>query len=140
MAVFDSNLMLRNTTQTVSSNQSGGQGLFTGNWLTLGTGGGPAQGYAFRAVVQTAASNTDALNIIYEFSDDASTVKESITVPLTGTQLGAPAVVSSTAPDILTVYATKRTYVRARISITGTIANFGLVTIGVDGGDFSAAR
>jgi hypothetical protein len=132
MAVFDANLMLRNTTQTISSLIGGAAG-YTGSWLTLGTGGTPSKGLSFRAVIGTnAGSNTDTLSLIYEFSDDANTVKETVTRVVTGTE--------ASGGDIITVAANRRTYVRLRVTTTGTMNNFGVVTVGVDGGDYSPLR
>ena len=144
MAVFDANLMLRNTTQTVSSNQSAGFAGLTGSWLTLGTGRGPADGLSFRAVIATSAgSNTDSLNLIYEFSDDQTRVAETVTQTVTGTEAGSGT--SSGAllipiGDILTRTSPKRTYVRLRLTTGGLNANFGVVTVGVDAGDFNVYR
>ena len=143
MAVFDANLMLRSTTQTVSSLNSSGFAGLTGSWLTLGTGGAPWEGISFRAVIATAQSNTDTLSLVYEFSDDQSAIKETVTRVVTGTEIGvgtASGALLPSAGDIYTRVALKRTYVRLRLTGVGITQNFGLVTVGVDGGDFAAGR
>jgi hypothetical protein len=144
MAAFDANLMLRSTTQTVSTNQSSGFAGLTGNWLTLGTGKAPANGLSFRAVISTSAgSNTDTLNLIYEFSDDQSTVRETVTQLVTGTDAGsgtASGALSIPTGDVLTRVAPKRTYVRLRLQTGGINANFGTVVCGVDVGDYNVHR
>ena len=143
MAIFDANLMLRNTTQTISSVIGGAAG-YTGSWLTLGTGRGAVEGLTFRAVVATSAgSNTDTMSLIYEFSDDQSVIKETVTQLVTGTDAGSGT--SSGAlvipnGDVLTRVTPKRTYVRLRVTTSGTFANFGVVTVGVDGGDTNVHR
>lgn len=144
MAVFDANLMLRSTTQTISSLIGGAAG-YTGNWLTLGTTpGAPWEGLGYRAVVQTSAgSNTDTMSLIYEFSDDQSTVNETFTRVITGTEAGSGTSSGAlTAPtvDFYNRIANKRKYVRLRITTTGTMNNFGTVTVGIDAGDFAALR
>lgn len=143
MATYDANLMLRDTTQTVSSLNSSGFAGLTGSWLTLGTGGAPWEGLSFRTQIATAASNTDTLSLIYEFSDDQSTIKETVTRVVTGTEIGSGTSAGSflaPAGDILTRVAARRTYVRLRLQGVGILQNFGLVVSGVDGGDFAAAR
>ncbi len=140
MAVFDSNLFLRNTTQTVSSLIGGAAG-YTGSWLTLGTGGGPV---SFRASIQTSAgSNTDSMNLIYEFSDDQSAIKETVTVAVSGTEAGSgtsSGALQAPAGDRYTRTHFNRAYVRLRVTTGGTLNNFGVVTVGVDGGDVQPSR
>ena len=144
MAVFDSNLMLRSTTQTVSSLIATGVGLYTGAWTTMGTGGGPVDGYSFRTSIQTSAgSNTDSMNLIFETSDDQTVVKETITRNLTGTELGSGTsggALQASIGDVYTRFSTKRTWIRLRIQVLGLNNNFGLVTCGLDGGDFAPIR
>lgn len=136
--------MLRNTTQTVSSINSSGFAGLTGSWLTLGTGGEPWEGLTFRAVISTSAgSNTDTLNLIYEFSDDQSAIKETVTRAVTGTEAGSgtsSGALVVPSGDIYTRTSFKRTYVRLRVTTGGLNANFGLVTVGADAGDYNAAR
>ena len=135
--------MLRNTTQTVSSNQSSGFAGLTGSWLTLGTGGAPWEGFSFRAVIATAASNTDTLSLIYEFSDDQTAIKETVTRVVTGTEIGSGTSAGALLPsagDIYTRVSIDRTYVRLRLTGVGILQNFGVVTVGVDGGDYVALR
>jgi hypothetical protein len=143
MSVFDSALMLRNTTQTLSSTIAGVAGL-TGNWLTIGTGGGPAHGLSFRAIIATSAgSNTDSANLIYEFSDDQSVINETVTQLVTATMAGGGTSGGYLLPatgDVLTRVSTRRAYVRLRATVSGLGPNFGVVTVGVDGGDFNADR
>lgn len=143
MAIFDANLMLRNTTQTISS-VIGGVAGYTGSWLTLGTGRGAVEGLSFRAVVATSAgSNTDTMSLIYEFSDDQSVIKETVTQVVTGTDAGSgtsSGALVAPAGDILTRVTPKRTYVRLRVTTSGTMNNFGTVTVGVDGGDTNVSR
>lgn len=135
--------MLRNTTQTVSS-LIGGTAGYTGNWLTLGTGGAPWEGLSFRAVIQTSAgSNTASLALIYEFSDDQSAIKETVTRTVTGTEAGSGTsggALQPSAGDIITRVSLKRTYVRLRLTTGGSNDNFGVVTVGVDAGDSVLAR
>jgi hypothetical protein len=137
--------MLRNTTQAVAAVAGTGVGLFTGNWFTLGTGTrGPAGGLTFRANIGTSSgSNTDSLSLIYEFSDDQSVIKETVTQLVTGTDAGSGT--SSGAlvvgiGDILTRTSPKRNYSRVRLLASGTNAAFGTVTVGVDAGDFNVLR
>lgn len=143
MAIFDANLMLRSTTQTISSVIGGAAG-YTGSWLTLGTGRGAVEGLSFRAVIATSAgSNTDTMNLIYEFSDDQSTVNETVTQLVTGTHAGSgtsSGALVVPAGDVFTRATPKRTYVRLRVTTSGTFNNFGVVTVGVDGGDTNMAR
>lgn len=143
MAVFDANLMLRNTTQTISSTILSIAGV-TGNWLTLGTGGAPWEGLTFRTVVATSAgSATDSMNLIFEFSDDQSAIPTTVTRTVTGTEAGsgtASGALIVPNGDILTRVAVKRTYVRLRVTVAGLGPNFGVVTCGVDAGDYAVAR
>ena len=143
MAVFDTNLMLRNTTQTVSSLNSSGFAGLTGSWLTLGTGGAAWEGLSFRANIATAASNTDSLSLIYEFSNDQSTVTDTVTRTVTGTEIGlstASGQLITGSGDFYTRVSFKRTYVRLRLQGTGITQNFGVVTCGVDAGDYNQVR
>lgn len=143
MATYDANLMLRNTTQTISQLIGAAAG-YTGNWLTLGTGGEPWEGLTFRTVVATSAgSNTDTFSLIFEFSDDQSTIPTTVTRVVTGTEAGSGTTggaLVTPSGDILVRAAVKRTYVRLRITTVGTFNNFGVVTCGVDAGDFAVAR
>ncbi len=129
MAVFDSNLMLRNTTTTLSTTT-------TGSFLDIGAGGEPAQGLSLRANVNTANTNGDTLVLKYDFSDDGTNVAESVTMPtITGTTArGASGV------EQLCRTSFKRRYVRYIATVTGASANFGVVPIGVDAGEHAQAR
>lgn len=145
MAAFDASLMLRNTTQNVVSG-AGEAGLYTGNWFTLGTGAqGPAGGLSFRAALGTVAgSNTQTLQVIYEFSDDQSTIDESVTHLITGTEGGTGTsdgyLVQRLRNSFYTRVTPKYNYYRVRLVSTGTTADWGDVTVGVDAGDFNAIR
>jgi hypothetical protein len=135
--------MLRNTTQTVSSLNSSGFAGLTGSWLTLGTGGEAWEGLSFRANIATAASNTDSLSLIFEFSDDQSVIAETLTRVVTGTQIGLSTASGQLVPgsgDVFVRTSFPRTYVRLRLTGVGITQNFGVVTVGVDGGDYRAAR
>lgn len=145
MASFDANLMLRDTTQSVVSG-AGEAGLYTGNWFTLGTGAqGPAHGLSFRASIgTTSGSNTQSLQVIYEFSDDQTVIDETVTHLITGTEGGTGttggALVVPLDNSFYTRVTPKSNYYRVRLLSTGTTANWGVVTVGVDAGDFNSGR
>ncbi len=129
MAVFDANLMLRNTTTAIST-------TVTGSFVDLGPGGEPAQGLTIRANVNTANANGDTLVLKYDFSDDGTNPLESVTLPtITGTNAR-----SGNGVETLTRTAFKRRYVRYVATVTGASANFGVVPIGVDAGEYATAR
>ncbi len=128
MAVFDSNLML-NAAGTISTNT-------TSNFMDLGAGGEPAHGLTIRANVGTANTNGDTLALKYDFSDDGTSVKESVTMPtITGTAARA-----SGGVEQLCHTAFRRRYVRYVATVTGASANFGVVPIGVDAGEYAQGR
>jgi hypothetical protein len=135
MAAFDANLMIRSTTGTVVS--AGGVALAgTTAFLDLGTGGTPAAGLTIRLNVNSADVTTSSMAVRYDFGDDGSTALESYTAPtITGTQARQ----AGGFEQIVRV-AHKRRYVRAVPTLTGAAANFGVVTIGIDAGEFSQAR
>lgn len=145
MAAFDANLMLRDTTTNVVSG-AGQAGLYTGNWFTLGTGAqGPAAGLTFRTALGTiSGSNTQTLQVIYEFSDDQTTIDESVTNLITGTEGGTGTsggyLVQRLRNSFYTRVTPKYNYYRVRLVSTGTTADWGDVTVGVDAGDFNAQR
>lgn len=145
MATYDANLMLRDTTQSVVSG-AGQAGLYTGNWFTFGTGAqGPAAGLSFRASIgTTSGSNTQTLQVIYEFSNDQSTIDETVTHLITGTEGGTGTsggyLVTPLDNSFYTRVTPKYNYYRVRLVSTGTTANWGAVTVGVDAGDFNSAR
>lgn len=144
MAAFDANLMLRSTTQAVVSG-AGEAGLYTGNWFTLGTGAsGPAAGLTFRTDISTATgSNTQTLQVIYEFSDDQSVINETVNQLITGTHAGtgtSGGYLVTPSGSVFTRVTPKRNYYRARLVSTGTTASWGVVTIGVDAGDTRQTR
>jgi hypothetical protein len=129
MAVFDANLMLRNTTTALST-------TVTGSFVDLGLGGEPAQGLTIRANVNTANANADTLVLKYDFSDDGTNVQESVTLPaITGTNAR-----SGNGVESLARTAFKRRYVRYVATVTGSAPNFGVVPIGVDAGEYAPAR
>lgn len=137
--------MLRSTTQSVVSG-AGEAGLYTGNWFTFGTNAqGPAAGLSFRTSIgTTSGSNTQTLQVIYEFSDDQSTIDETVNHLITGTEGGTGttggALVTPLNNSFYTRVTPKYNYYRVRLVSTGTTANWGSVRVGVDAGDFNPKR
>ncbi len=137
MASFDTNLMLRNTTETIGTNLSlTGDGLirFTSNWLTLGTNvRGPVP---LRISFSTVNINVSTMDFHFEQSDDQTNIKEDTVVYVNGTDLGAPNLGWTTLsrPDKCVAIYGKRRYLRVRAvggAGAGT-ANWGTMAIGVD--------
>ncbi len=134
MAVYDANLMLRSTTNTVVS--AGGVALVTGSFVDLGSGGVGVEGLSIRASVNSADVTTTSMTLRYDFSDDGTNVLESITAQtITGTTARAAG-----GYDQIVRFSNKRKYVRYVATLSGAAANFGVVTIGVEAGDISALR
>ncbi len=134
MAVFDANLMLRSTTATVVS--AGGVALVTGSFLDLGSGGTPAAGLTIRADMNSADADGSTIRLRYDFSDDGTNVVDFFTA---ATITGTAARTAGGVEQIVRV-AHKHRYVRYVATLAGAAANFGVVTIGIDAGEFSAVR
>ncbi len=138
MAAFDTNLMFRNTTETIGTNLSlTADGLirFTSNWLTLGTGVmGPVK---IRTSFSTVNINVSTMDFHFEQSDNQTDIKDDTVMYVNGTDLGAVNLAWTTLfmPDKNLIIYGKRTYIRVRAvggAGAGT-ANWGTMAIGVDG-------
>ncbi len=121
MAVYDSNLMLRTAANLTAQE--------TGAWVDLGAGGAPNSGLSFRTVVPDTAGSTPSFVLTLQFADNTATVKEALTQAL------------SAPGDYYHRVSFRRRYARYLAgSVTGTAANFGVVTIGADAGDSQPNR